>query len=170
MSDRHDEPKTASPAGGQAAMSPETTSLLGLIDKLGSLLERSDLVEIEVEAGETGILLRKPAAIAPSPTLGVVATVATGAESSAGGAAASAAAAGAAAGLGADAVGATFIKILRVPLRQLETNLRVLVNRINHVAKHRPIKRSFVNAALQVFIARVICAYTHVESPLAPWA
>ena len=71
MSENHDEPKTQ-PAGevqegstGRTAMSPETASLLGLIDKLGSLLERSDLVELEVEAGETGIVLRKPAALAP---------------------------------------------------------------------------------------------------------
>jgi len=40
-------------------LSPDTASLLGLIDRLGSLLERSDLDEIEVEAGETGIVLRK---------------------------------------------------------------------------------------------------------------
>jgi acetyl-CoA carboxylase biotin carboxyl carrier protein len=53
-------------------MSPETASLLGLIDRLGSLLERSDLAEIEVEAGETGIVLRKPAA-APSTTVAVTA-------------------------------------------------------------------------------------------------
>jgi acetyl-CoA carboxylase biotin carboxyl carrier protein len=52
-------------------MSPETASLLGLIDKLGSLLERSAVVEIEVESGETGIVLRKPAALAP--TVGVAA-------------------------------------------------------------------------------------------------
>jgi acetyl-CoA carboxylase biotin carboxyl carrier protein len=44
---------------------PETASLLGLIDKLSALLERSELVELEVEAGETGIVLRKPAALAP---------------------------------------------------------------------------------------------------------
>ena len=48
------------------AISPETASLLGLIDKLSSLLERSELVELEVEAGETGIVLRKPAALAPA--------------------------------------------------------------------------------------------------------
>jgi acetyl-CoA carboxylase biotin carboxyl carrier protein len=65
MSDRHDEPKAESPVG-RAAMSPETASLLGLIDKLGSLLERSDLVELEVESGETGIVLRKPAALTPA--------------------------------------------------------------------------------------------------------
>ena len=63
MSDRHDEPKAES-AAGRAPMSAETASLLGLIDKLGSLLERSDLVELEVESGETGIVLRKPAALA----------------------------------------------------------------------------------------------------------
>jgi acetyl-CoA carboxylase biotin carboxyl carrier protein len=50
------------PTPGQ---SPETASLLGLIDKLSGLLERSELVELEVEAGETGIVLRKPAALAP---------------------------------------------------------------------------------------------------------
>ena len=39
-------------------------SLLGLIDRLGSLLERSDLTELEVEVGSTALVLRKPAAIA----------------------------------------------------------------------------------------------------------
>jgi acetyl-CoA carboxylase biotin carboxyl carrier protein len=71
MSDLDHEP-VSSPSGevpaadgpvGQVAMSPDTASLLGLIDRLGSLLERSDLDEIEVEAGETGIVLRKPAAL-----------------------------------------------------------------------------------------------------------
>ena|ERR1035437_1861224 len=91
MSDRQDEPKTQLPGGavtpegsaGQTAMSAETASLLGLIDKLGSLLERSDLVELEVEAGETGIVLRKAAALAPL----AVATVAGGANAGAGAAA-----------------------------------------------------------------------------------
>ena len=41
-------------------------SLLGLIDRLGSLLERSDLTELEVEVGGTALVLRKPAAIAPA--------------------------------------------------------------------------------------------------------
>jgi acetyl-CoA carboxylase biotin carboxyl carrier protein len=47
-------------------ISEETASLLGLIDRLGSLLERTNLVELEVEAGETGIVLRKHAAVAPT--------------------------------------------------------------------------------------------------------
>lgn len=61
MSDRQPEP-TKKPAD-PAPMSAETASLLELIDRLGSLLERSDLVELEVESGETGIVLRKAAAL-----------------------------------------------------------------------------------------------------------
>ena len=34
--------------------------LLGLIDRLAELLDRSDLTEIEVESGATGLILRKP--------------------------------------------------------------------------------------------------------------
>ncbi len=37
--------------------------LLGLIDRLADLLERSDLAELEVEAGGTGLVLRKPSAV-----------------------------------------------------------------------------------------------------------
>jgi len=49
------------------ALSAGTVSLLGLIDKLNSLLEKSDLVELEVRAGESTIILRKPAALPPAP-------------------------------------------------------------------------------------------------------
>jgi acetyl-CoA carboxylase biotin carboxyl carrier protein len=38
-------------------------SLLGLVDRLAALLERSELTELEVEAGGTGVVLRKPAAL-----------------------------------------------------------------------------------------------------------
>ena len=38
--------------------------LLALIDRLAGLLERSDLTELEVEAGGTGLVLRKPIAVA----------------------------------------------------------------------------------------------------------
>ncbi len=58
-----------------SALSPETASLLDLIDRLTSLLERSDLVELEVEAGETGIVLRKPAALHPFAPAAPVAVV-----------------------------------------------------------------------------------------------
>ncbi|HEX7492306.1 MAG TPA: biotin/lipoyl-containing protein [Candidatus Limnocylindrales bacterium] len=78
MSDRHDEP-TTKPAVPPAPISPETASLLGLIDKLGSLLERSAVVEIEVESGETGIVLRKPAALAPMVAVAAASSAASGA-------------------------------------------------------------------------------------------
>jgi acetyl-CoA carboxylase biotin carboxyl carrier protein len=56
-------------------MSDETTpavpsddgdrSLLELVDRLTDLLNRSDLTELEVTAGETKLVLRKPSALAP---------------------------------------------------------------------------------------------------------
>jgi acetyl-CoA carboxylase biotin carboxyl carrier protein len=109
MSDKREEPKTGPAAGGVEAagtanreavgkanggavgsMSPDTASLLGLIDKLGSLLERSDLVELEVESGETGIILRKPAALAPVAAAAAPASPADAATVAAASAAASA--------------------------------------------------------------------------------
>ncbi len=57
------------PAAGDLGSGPVEAgdaSLLGLIDRLASLLDRSDLTELEVEAGSTGLVLRKPAAIAPA--------------------------------------------------------------------------------------------------------
>ena len=64
--------------------------LLGLIDHLAELLERSDLAELEVESGGTGLILRKatavaPAAHAPSSTSVGEARVAAGEPSTAGG-------------------------------------------------------------------------------------
>ena len=42
--------------------------LLGLIDRLAELLHRSDLIELEVESGGTGLILRKAVAgPAPAP-------------------------------------------------------------------------------------------------------
>ena len=43
--------------------------LLALIDRLAALLDRSDLVELEVEAGATGLVLRKPVAVAAGPPI-----------------------------------------------------------------------------------------------------
>jgi acetyl-CoA carboxylase biotin carboxyl carrier protein len=49
--------------------------LLGLIDRLGALLDRSDLTELEVESGGTSLVLRKPSALAApvstAPTVGI---------------------------------------------------------------------------------------------------
>lgn len=56
-------------------------SLLALVDRLAALLERSDLTELEVEAGGTGITLRKAAALgAPAVAVAAEANPATPAE------------------------------------------------------------------------------------------
>ncbi len=65
-------PMTDDP-GLTAAAVPEPrdggdVELLGLIDRLAELLERSDLSELEVELGGTGLVLRKPVAIAAPAT------------------------------------------------------------------------------------------------------
>ena len=84
MGEQNDEasglPAGASPDGtgvGAAAASDETAELLSLIDRLGALLERSDLAELEVVAGETGIVLRKPAAPPPPAPAAAVAPAAS---------------------------------------------------------------------------------------------
>ena len=43
---------------------PGDESLLSLIDKLAGLLERTELNELEVQVGSTGLVLRKPSALA----------------------------------------------------------------------------------------------------------
>jgi acetyl-CoA carboxylase biotin carboxyl carrier protein len=48
--------------------------LLGLIDRLAALLDRSDLTELEVESGGTGLVLRKPSALAPITVANVAAS------------------------------------------------------------------------------------------------
>jgi acetyl-CoA carboxylase biotin carboxyl carrier protein len=48
-----------------ASLGDVDTGLLALIDRLAGLLERSDLTELEVEVGGTGLVLRKPSALAP---------------------------------------------------------------------------------------------------------
>ena len=55
---------------------PENADLLGLIDRLAALLDRSDLTELEVEAGGTGLVLRKPVAVAATAAATVAAPVA----------------------------------------------------------------------------------------------
>jgi acetyl-CoA carboxylase biotin carboxyl carrier protein len=51
------------PGAPGAPLPAADASLLGLVDRLAGLLERSDLVELEVEAGGTGIVLRKAGAL-----------------------------------------------------------------------------------------------------------
>ncbi|MFI5226734.1 MAG: acetyl-CoA carboxylase biotin carboxyl carrier protein [Candidatus Limnocylindrales bacterium] len=50
-------------------LDPGDASLLALVDRLTAMLERSDLAELEVEAGGTGLILRKPVAVAPTAVL-----------------------------------------------------------------------------------------------------
>ena len=69
-----------------AGLSASDASLLGLIDRLNAVLERSDLGELEVSSGETTIILRAPSAIAA--TVAVAAPSADLAPAAAGGAAA----------------------------------------------------------------------------------
>jgi acetyl-CoA carboxylase biotin carboxyl carrier protein len=62
-----DAPADATAEPGEPAanpMEPGDSSLLALIDRLGAILERSDLTEIEVESGRTTVVLRKPTALA----------------------------------------------------------------------------------------------------------
>ncbi len=51
------------PDAAAPAMDPADASLLALVDRLTTLLERSDLAELEVAAGDTTIILRSPAAL-----------------------------------------------------------------------------------------------------------
>ena len=77
-------------AASEAAPEPRDggdIELLALIDRLARLLERSDLAELEVEAGGTGLILRKPIALAPvaiaAPAAAVTTAVPASGESSA---------------------------------------------------------------------------------------
>jgi acetyl-CoA carboxylase biotin carboxyl carrier protein len=74
---------------------PGDESLLTLIDKLAGLLERTELNELEVQVGSTGLVLRKPSAVASvaqvavAAAAGPVAVPVDGAAASPGGGAAS---------------------------------------------------------------------------------
>jgi acetyl-CoA carboxylase biotin carboxyl carrier protein len=56
----------AAPVTPVASPASDDDALLGLVDRLAALLDRSDLTELEVEAGGTALVLRKPAAFAPA--------------------------------------------------------------------------------------------------------
>jgi acetyl-CoA carboxylase biotin carboxyl carrier protein len=55
------------PLAAPALQDDGDRSLLALIDRLSALLERSDLSELAVESGGTGIVLRKAVAVAAAP-------------------------------------------------------------------------------------------------------
>jgi acetyl-CoA carboxylase biotin carboxyl carrier protein len=87
-------PSTSAPADAAASAATSAAvptdaagdaSLLALLDRLAALLERSDLTELEVEAGGTGLILRKPAALASlAAVAAAVQPAATGQRSDAG--------------------------------------------------------------------------------------
>jgi acetyl-CoA carboxylase biotin carboxyl carrier protein len=58
------------PAGPAVSLSGADASLLALIDRLSSVIERGDLGELEVSSGGTTIILRAPSAIAAPPAPG----------------------------------------------------------------------------------------------------
>ena len=65
------------------AVAGADAELLGLIDRLAELLQRSDLLELEVESGGTGLILRKAVAQAgPAPDVPSSTTAAGEARSS----------------------------------------------------------------------------------------
>src|SRR5262249_43358180 len=43
---------------------PGDKALFGVIDRLAAILDHSDLVELEIQVGKTGLTLRKPTALA----------------------------------------------------------------------------------------------------------
>jgi acetyl-CoA carboxylase biotin carboxyl carrier protein len=53
----------APPLDGEDAAGAADASLLELIDRLSALLERTELTELEVQVGATGLVLRKPTAV-----------------------------------------------------------------------------------------------------------
>lgn len=75
------EPVIPPPAPVPAPGGPDG-SLLAILDRLTALLERSDLTEIEVESGGTGLILRKVVAVAPAAAPVGPATAAVGSPSS----------------------------------------------------------------------------------------
>jgi len=77
----------AAGADAAAALDPGDASLLALVDRLGVLLDRSDLSELAVEAGGTRLILRKPVAAPVALQPATSSGAAEGAPGAAGGAA-----------------------------------------------------------------------------------
>jgi acetyl-CoA carboxylase biotin carboxyl carrier protein len=76
---RKPEPTELAGRGAESAEASGDNDLLDLIDHLGTLLERSDLAELEVQSGATSIVLRR-AEPASSPGSGTAPAVTPSAE------------------------------------------------------------------------------------------
>jgi acetyl-CoA carboxylase biotin carboxyl carrier protein len=75
--DATDAAPPASRRDGAEAADSADTSLLNLVARLSALLDRTDLTELEVQVGSTGLVLRKPSALAPTTPASVQATPGT---------------------------------------------------------------------------------------------
>ncbi|HET9851417.1 MAG TPA: biotin/lipoyl-containing protein [Candidatus Limnocylindrales bacterium] len=89
-------PLEVAPAADPPQVNRADASLLALIDRLSALLDRSELTELEVQVGSTGLVLRKPSAISQQVVTGA-GPAATSSEGAATAASAATAPAGAAA-------------------------------------------------------------------------
>lgn len=76
-------------ADTDSPVDPGDKALFGVIDRLAAILDHSDLVELEIQVGDTGLTLRKPTALAqPVAVTGPAANPAGSGSGSAAGAAA----------------------------------------------------------------------------------
>jgi acetyl-CoA carboxylase biotin carboxyl carrier protein len=57
---------SAKPAAQTRVAPADVDGIVGLIDRLEKLLNASELTEMEIEVGETSLVLRKPGAFAPA--------------------------------------------------------------------------------------------------------
>jgi acetyl-CoA carboxylase biotin carboxyl carrier protein len=80
---------SAKPQTQASQSSTDVAGLVGLIDRLEKLLNASELTEMEIEVGETALVLRKPGAFAPAvesagagPSVAPAAAVSAGAQPS----------------------------------------------------------------------------------------
>jgi acetyl-CoA carboxylase biotin carboxyl carrier protein len=55
--------EAAMPADEMPPLDPGDRALFGVIDRLAAILDHSDLVELEIQVGSTGLTLRKPVAL-----------------------------------------------------------------------------------------------------------
>ena len=97
----HDIVVAAAPSDGVDGLNAGDASLLSLIDRLSALLDRTELSELEVQVGSTGLVLRKPSAIVPVAPVPLGAPGARAAPGEGAAAASGAAGTGATAGLAA---------------------------------------------------------------------
>ena len=63
-------PAPATGENAQITTDPDDVALLALVDRLAAVLEGSDLSELEIQVGGTGLIVRKPVAVAVAAPAG----------------------------------------------------------------------------------------------------